>query len=118
MKRKPAAGRAGTPTGALVRHYMAGASLEELKRKFGIRGKSQLATAVLDSLIKAGKMPPLVPSKKQVSGKKKEFTVSVNKRGTVILPKDAVISVFKAKEGQSYSVKKRGRKIVLTQVGG
>lgn len=117
MKRKAAAKRAGRPTSAIVRHYLAGASLEELKKKFGIRGKSQLATAVLDSLIKAGKMPPLVRKKSKADEKPKEFKVSVNKRGTVILPKEAVIDTFKATEGQSYSVKRRGRKIVLTQLG-
>ena len=115
-KRKTRAKRSGASP-AVVKQYVAGATLDELKAKYGIRGKSQLATAVLDSLIKEGKMPPLARRGRKPSAKPKDFKVKVNKRGTVVLPKEAVVEAFGAKTGQTYSVKKRGKKIILTETG-
>jgi len=114
MKKKPAAMKRKSSS-ALVRDYTAGATLGELKKKYGIRGKTQLATAVLDSLIKEGKMPPLAPSGRGGAPDQRDFKVSVNRRGTLILPKEAVIEAFRAREGQAFTVRKRGRKIILTQ---
>jgi len=105
-----AAPRRAKPVTAILKNYQAGATLEELKKKYGLRGKSQLATAVFDALVKAGKLPPLSKS----GQKKSEVTVAVNKRGTIIIPKDAVIASFGAKMGQSYTVRKKGTKIILT----
>ena len=51
-KKKTPAGKAGRgkkSATAIFKSYRAGASLEELKNTFGLRGKSQLATAVLNT---------------------------------------------------------------------
>lgn len=100
----------------ILKTYTAGATLAELKQKFGIRGKGQLAAAVLDALIASGKMPALARgrAKKQVPS---EFTVAVNKRGTIILPKEAVGDAFRFTTGQKFLARRRGRKIVLTLAG-
>lgn len=98
---------------AILKTYSSGASLAELKEKYGIRGKSQLASAVLEALIASGKMPPLARGRR----KKKlpsEFKVAVNKRGTIVIPKEAVVEAFRLKEGQTFSAKRRGKKIILT----
>lgn len=99
---------------AIFKHYTSGATLEDLKKKFGIRGRSQVASAVLATLIAKGKMPPLESRSRKKAAKPKEVTVSVNKRGTIILPKDAVVGAFGAKTGETYTVRKRGGKIILT----
>lgn len=100
---------------AILKHYMAGASLAELKAKFGLRGKSQLGTAVLDAMIAEKKLPPLVKgggqAKKAIP---KEFTVKVGSKGTVILPKRAVVESFEYKAGQTFKVAKKRKKIILT----
>jgi len=101
---------------AILKTYTAGASLAELKTKFGISGKGQLASAVLDALIQSGKMPVLARARarKEVPS---EFTVAVNKRGTIVLPKDAVADAFRFSQGQSFVARRRGKKIILTLVG-
>ena len=114
---KKAAPRRSASPAAILESYQAGASLEELKKKYGLRGKSQLATAVFDALIKAGKLPPLQKVVPKTGANAKNVTVSVNKRGTIILPKDAVIGSFGSKVGQPYTIKKRGNKIILTAKG-
>jgi hypothetical protein len=98
---------------AILKTYSAGASLAELRAKFGIRGKSQLASAVLDALIESGKMPAI----KRVRAKKPpqtEFRVAVNKRGTIVLTKDAVVDAFRCSQGQVFVARRRGKKIILT----
>ena len=100
-------------TSAILKTYTAGASLAELQKKFGIKGKGQLASAVLAALIKSGKMPQLARgrAKKELPS---EFKVSVNLRGTIVLPKDAVSDAFRFSQGQSFIARRRGKKIILT----
>lgn len=100
---------------AILKTYAAGATLAELNQKFGIKGKGQLASAVLDALIQSGKMPQLARgrAKKEVPS---EFTVAVNLRGTIVLPKDAVADAFRFVKGQSFVARRRGKKIILTLV--
>lgn len=98
---------------AILKTYAGGASLAELKSKFGIRGKGQLASAVLDALIRSGKMPELARgrAKKQLPS---EFRVAVNLRGTIVLPKEAVSDAFHFSQGQAFTARRRGKKIILT----
>ena len=100
---------------AILKTYTAGATLAELKAKHGIQGKSQLASAVLQALIESGKMPELARgrAKKAVPS---DFAVAVNLRGTVVLPKEAVIDAFRFAKGQSFVARRRGKKIILTLV--
>jgi hypothetical protein len=107
-KRKPVR----NPT-AILKTYTAGASLAELKAKYGIRGKSQLASAVLDALIRSGKMPAIARGRAKRSVPT-EFKVAVNLRGTIVLPKEAVADAFHVSSGQSFVARRRGRKIILT----
>ena len=101
---------------AILKTYTAGATLTELKQKFGIRGKGQLATAVLEALIDSGKMPALARgrAKREVPS---EFPVAVNKRGTIVLPKEAVADAFHFSSGQKFVARRRGKKIILTLAG-
>jgi len=98
---------------AILKTYAGGASLAELKEKYGIRGKGQLASAVLDALIKSGKMPALARGRAK-QAPPSEFKVSVNLRGTIVLPKDAVSDAFHFSQGQSFIARRRGKKIILT----
>jgi hypothetical protein len=100
-------------TAAIMKTYSAGASLAELRDKFGIRGKGQLATVVLDALIESGKMPALTRGRTAAKAAS-EFTVAVNKRGTIVLPKDAVADAFHFTTGQKFVARRRGKKIILT----
>jgi bifunctional DNA-binding transcriptional regulator/antitoxin component of YhaV-PrlF toxin-antitoxin module len=43
-----------------------------------------------------------------------EFKVSVNTRGTIVIPKEAVADAFRFAPGQSFVARRRGTKIVLT----
>jgi hypothetical protein len=103
-------------TAAILKTYSGGASLAELKLKYGIRTKGQLASAVLDALIKSGKMPKIARgrAKKELPS---EFPVKVNKRGTIVLTKDAVGDAFHFTPGQMFVARRRGRKIILTLAG-
>ena len=101
---------------AILKSYAAGASLVDLREKFGIRRKSQLAGAVLDAYIESGKLPAL---SRGGSGKALpvEYTVTVNRRGTIVIPKEAVGDAFRFGPGQSFVARRRGRKIILTLTG-
>jgi hypothetical protein len=98
---------------AVLKTYSSGATLAELKEKHGITGKGQLASAVLDALIKSGKMPALARGR-AAKAIPTEFTVAVNLRGTIVLPKDAVFDAFHFTQGQSFTARRRGKKIILT----
>ena len=98
---------------AILKTYTGGATLAELKDKFGIKGKSQLASAVLDALIRSGKMPELARGRAK-QALPTEFKVAVNLRGTIVLPKDAVADAFHFTQGQSFIARRRGKKIILT----
>jgi len=110
--RKPAA----RGPAAILRTYAAGASLTELKKKFGIRGKGHLASAVLDALISSGKMPPIGRGR-AAKPAPTEFKVAVNRRGTIVLPKAAVVDAFRCAPGQKFTARRRGKKIILTAAG-
>ena len=101
---------------AILKTYSSGATLAELKQKYGIRGKGQLAAAVLDALIESGKMPALARgrAKKDIPS---EFPVAVNKRGTIVLPKEAVGDAFHFSTGHAFVARRRGKKIILTLAG-
>lgn len=98
---------------AILKTYAGGATLAELKAKFGIKGKGQLASAVLDALIRSGKMPKIARGRAKQE-LPREFRVSVNLRGTIVLPKDAVSDAFRFTQGQSFIARRRGKKIILT----
>ncbi|MDP1604428.1 MAG: hypothetical protein Q8M03_14320 [Legionella sp.] len=89
-----------------MKTYAAGATLTELKAKFGIKGKGQLASAVLDALIRSSKMPQLARgrAKKELPS---EFKVAVNLRGTIVLPKEAVSDAFHFSQGQAFIARRR-----------
>jgi len=101
---------------AVLKTYAAGATLTELRDKFGIKGKGQLANAVLDALIRSGKMPKLTRGRAK-QALPSEFKVAVNLRGTIVLPKNAVADAFHFTQGQTFIARRRGKKIILTLAG-
>jgi hypothetical protein len=101
---------------AILKTYTAGASLAELRDKYGITGKGQLARVVLDALIQSGKMPALTRGRPK-RDLPSEFPVAVNKRGTIVLPKDAVAGGFRFVPGHRFVARRRGKKIILTLAG-
>ncbi len=113
MQRKK---RAVRNAAAIMKTYSSGATLAELKSKFGIRGKGQLAAAVLDALIQSGKMPAIARGRAK-QAVPKEFKVAVNKRNTIVLTKEAVADSFHFTTGQTFIARRRGRKIILTLTG-
>ncbi len=71
---------------------------------------------MLDALILSGKMPRIARgrAKKELPS---EFKVTVNSRGTIVLPKDAVSDAFHFSQGQTFIARRRGTKIILTLAG-
>lgn len=98
---------------AVLKTYAGGASLAELREKYGIKGKGQLASVVLDALIRSGKMPKITRGRAK-KALPTEFKVAVNLRGTIVLPKEAVADAFHFTKGQSFVARRRGKKIILT----
>ena len=104
-------------TAAIVKAYTAGATLAELRQKYGVASKNQLAGAVLDGLIASGKLPALKRGRGARKEVPAEFKLTVNKRGTVIIPKEAMIDSFRFAGGQAFVARRRGKKIILTAAG-
>lgn len=111
VSRRNSSSKQQTASKAMLEAYCFGAALPELKEMFGINGKANLARILLDSKVGSGKFPPV--KRKNVRYVLKEFAIAVNKRWTIVLPKNAVVDVFKMQVGQQLVVRKRGTWIVL-----
>ena len=86
-------------------------SLEKVGTRHGIRNHETIPRLISRTFEREGKRVPKVLQKKAAAGRPAP-AVAVNKKGTIVLPKE-IVSGFGLKTGQGLGVRKHGAKIVL-----
>ena len=90
--------------------------LEKVGRKHGIRNSGTIPLLVSRAYERAGRrVPAALKRMKGSSGQ--GAVVTVGKRGTIILPKEAVVDSFGYRKGSRFSARRHGKKIILTAIG-
>lgn len=77
---------------------------KEIMARFGFKTSTQLKVAYTNALMSAGKVPE-IKSGRGRGGKPPKTTIFVNKRGSLIIPKN-LVEHYGLKEGQSFEVEK------------
>jgi hypothetical protein len=77
---------------------------KEIMERFGFKTSTQLKVAYTNALMSAGKVPEIKSGRGRGS-KPPKTTIVVNKRGSLIIPKNLVVHCG-LKEGQSFEVEK------------
>jgi hypothetical protein len=90
----------------LVKAVESGTPSKEIMEKFGIKTSAQLKALYLDALVAKGKAKGIVGRvpKSGLAGKR-DKNIVVNKRGSLIVPKDLVAEMG-FKEGEAFKVRK------------
>ncbi|MFZ7128607.1 MAG: hypothetical protein ACOWWM_20830 [Desulfobacterales bacterium] len=95
----------------LIKAIADGMPQNEVMEKFGFKNSSQLKVAYTNALMMEGKIPELKKgtAKRAAAGPR---TITVNKRGSLIVPKN-MVEDFGLKEGATFQVKKTKSGITL-----
>ena len=97
---------------SLLKMIDEGTPQKEIMEKFGFKNSSQLKVAYANALITSGKVPGL---KKGSAAKAVDSTVSINNRGSLIIPKLLVDELGLA-AGDSFTVRKSKAGLSLKKV--
>ena len=90
---------------ALLKMVQDGVPQEEIRTRFGFRTSTQLKVAYTNALMNAGQVPPLARAGEGREGGRGEDTVTVNKRGSLVLAR-SLVERLGLKEGDAFSVEK------------
>jgi hypothetical protein len=77
----------------------------EVMDKFGFKNSSQLKVAYVNALMETGQAPQLIKAAASAANVKRFNTITVNKRGSLIIPKD-MVDTYGFGEGDTFSVRK------------
>ena len=88
---------------------------KEIMEKFDFKTITQLKTSYANALMETGKAPKLIGKSKGLKPEKIDRAVSVNKRGTLIIPKQ-VIEYLGLAEGETFEIRKSKAGLSLKKV--
>lgn len=77
----------------------------EVMAKFGFKNSNQLKVAYTNALMETGKVPPLVKAATGSASVKRFNTITVNKRGSLIIPRE-MVEQFGLGQGDTFTVRK------------
>ena len=97
---------------ALLKMIDDGVSQKEIMDKFEFKNSSQLKVAYANALMTTGKVPPLT---KGAAAKKVDTAISVNKRGSLVIPK-ALAEQLELGIGDTFTVRKSKAGLSLKKV--
>ncbi len=86
----------------------------EIMAKFGLKTSTQLKVAYANALMETGQAPPLT-SGRAAKSKDLDMTISVGKRGSLIIPKD-LVEYFGFKIEDAFEVRKSQAGLSLKQI--
>ncbi len=98
---------------ALLKIIKENTNQSEIMERFGFKTSTQLKVAYANALMKSGIAPEIKGKPK--SSKPVNTKVSVNSRGSIVIPK-ALVETLEIKEGQVFEVKKTGSGLQLKNV--
>jgi len=87
---------------ALIKAVESGLPKKEIMNKFGIKNYGQLKPLYIDALIKEGKIKRIVNRKAKAPAQKSK-EIKVNKRGSLIIPKE-IVAEMGFKIGSSFRI--------------
>jgi hypothetical protein len=99
----------------LVKAVESGTPSKEIMEKFGIKTSAQLKALYLDALVAKGKAKGIVGRIPKSGAGKKDKNILVNKRGSLIVPKDLVAEMG-FKEGEVFKVRKTKSGVSLKKI--
>lgn len=82
---------------------------KEIMKELGIQTGASLKRMYYNALVEAGKIKDILTEREV----EKKRTLSITKRGTILLGKTLLIDKFGFKEGDKFTVSKRKNSIVL-----
>ena len=97
---------------ALLKMIKEGSPQSEILEKFGFKNTTQLKVAYANALMESGGAPKIKGKGRTGKGKPVKTEVSVNARGTLVIPK-ALVESLDIPKGQVYEVKQTGSGIQL-----
>lgn len=100
---------------ALLAMIKEGKDQSEIMKKFGFNNSTQLKVAYANALMDAGEAPEIQGKGRTRSTKPVNTKVTVNGRGSLIIPK-ALIDDMKIKIGETFEAKKTASGITLKAV--
>ena len=97
---------------AIFEEYKKGATLKDLRDRFGLKTSAQVKSALIEAQIKAGTLPPLKRGRAAKKAGAGEMKVKVGKRGSIaISPK--IVGALGFKAGDRFTVRRRGTSVTL-----
>ena len=94
-----------------------GMTAAEIRKALGIKPKAPLRRMYYDALVKAGKIRDIVSERRVRKRLRKRRTLTIGKRGTILLSKPLLANQLGFKEGDKFRVTKRRDRIVLKRTG-
>jgi hypothetical protein len=100
---------------ALVKMIKEGSPQADIMKKFGFKNSTQLKVAYANALMDTGEAPEIKGKGRAKKAKPVDTKVSVNGRGSLIIPK-VLVESMNLKPGATFEVKKSTKGIALTKV--
>ncbi len=100
---------------ALLRVVKEGVSQSEIMEQFGFKTSIQLKVAYANALMEAGEAPEIKGQGRTGKPKPVKSEISVNARGSLVIPK-ALVESFGIPVGQVFEVKKTSAGLQLKKV--
>jgi hypothetical protein len=96
----------------IYQQYKKGATLKDLRERFGLITSAQMKNSIIEAQIKLGELPPLKRGKTaRASG---EMKAKIGKRGSLSIS-SKIVGALGFKTGDRFTVKRRGTAITLTK---
>jgi len=102
----------------LIEMVKKGIADKEIMRELGIQTRASLKKMYYDALVEAGKIKDILSEKDIKKAGTRKRTLSIGKRGTILLSKALLIERFGFKEGDKFTVSKRKNSIILRKKEG
>jgi len=86
---------------------------KEIMKELGIQTRASLRRMYYDALVEAGKIKDILTERKMKKAPRQRRTLTIGKRGTIILSNKLLIDRLGFKNGDKFTVAKRKDSIIL-----
>jgi hypothetical protein len=87
---------------------------KEIMKELGVKTKASLKKMYYDALVEAGRIKDIMTERKLKKAKgPRKRTMTIGKRGTILLSKPLLVEQLCFKEGDKFTVSKRKDSIIL-----
>lgn len=99
----------------LLKMINEGEEQKSILAKFGFKNSTQLKVAYANALMETGQAPEIKTRRKADQDEKPEKTTSINKRGSLTVPKE-LIAEMGFQEGEEFEIRKTKAGISLKRI--